>query len=124
MVSLILPKNQQNSLRIQDTVLSEFCSFFGRIQEFIIYFRDFLTFRTKNCTKFRCFLEDGRTWCFVSIFTDLYTHIFNHPPDVWTLLRSKASSLILFSYLFIWSYIFAAPAMFFRCLKAFKASHF
>ena len=42
MVSSILPKNRTKCT--QDTILSAFCSFFGRFQETIICFRDGLTF--------------------------------------------------------------------------------
>ena len=50
MVSSILPKNERNTLSWVGLILSifsnqdsEFRSFFGRIEETIIYFRDLLT---------------------------------------------------------------------------------
>ena len=44
--SSILPKNEQNTLRINErnALKSAFCSFFGRINNVIIYFRDLQTF--------------------------------------------------------------------------------
>ena len=45
MVSSILPKNERSSLTSTECVQdSEFRSFFGRIQDAIICFRDLLTF--------------------------------------------------------------------------------
>ena len=44
--SSILPKNERNTLRInkRNALRSVFCSFFGRINNVIIYFRDLQTF--------------------------------------------------------------------------------
>ena len=47
MMSLILPKNEKNTLKIH-SILSVFCWFFGRIRDFMICFRDLLTFRIFN----------------------------------------------------------------------------
>ena len=40
----ILPKNKENALRILPLILSTFCSFFGRIVNALICFRDLVTF--------------------------------------------------------------------------------
>ena len=50
-VSSIFPKNEQNSLSFFFTQDSEFCSFFGRIEDTIIFFRDCLTFKTTQHIK-------------------------------------------------------------------------
>ena len=67
-MSLILQKNRQNRLRILPH-----CSFFGRIWDFIICFRDLLTFskckiKWKIVSNFYGFFRMSEAWKFLGVY--------------------------------------------------------